>query len=63
MENEMDFADFKNGPARGIFAGLGDDWSEMFRQSASFEDLRNSVVERNDRRYRAAIAAGVMETP
>jgi hypothetical protein len=45
----MDYIDFKNGPAGNIFTGLGEDWAGVLGRSKSFEDLRHSVVDRNDR--------------
>jgi hypothetical protein len=43
----MDFDEFKSGPARGIFAGLGGEWPEVLSRSESFEHLRSAVINRN----------------
>jgi hypothetical protein len=45
----MDYIDFKNGPAAGIFAALGEDWADVLGRSESFDDLRRSVVDLNGR--------------
>jgi hypothetical protein len=43
----MDFNEFKSGPARGIFAGLGGEWPEVLSRSESFEHLRSTVINHN----------------
>ena len=43
----MDFAEFKNGPARSLFAGLGKDWAALLEQASSFEHLRRMVISHN----------------
>jgi hypothetical protein len=45
----MDFTDFKTGPARSVFAGLGQDWAALLQQASSFEHLRCVVISHNDR--------------
>jgi hypothetical protein len=45
----MEFAEFKNGPARSVFAGLGQVWPVLLERSDSFEHLRSAVVDQNDR--------------
>lgn len=46
---QMDFAEFQNGPARSIFAGLGREWAAILEQAGSFEHLRHMIVSHNDR--------------
>jgi hypothetical protein len=48
-ETLMDFLEFKNGPARSLFAGLGEDWAALLEQASSFEHLRHMVIGHNDR--------------
>jgi hypothetical protein len=60
MEKEVDFAEFKNGPAVSVFARLGDQWSDVLKRSTSFEDLRNSGVELG-RKRRPRLRDGVLE--
>lgn len=45
----MNFTEFKSGPARGIFAGLGTDWAVLLEEAHSFEELRQEIVFHNDR--------------
>jgi hypothetical protein len=58
----MNFVDFKNGPARGVFAGLGEDWAALLEQVDSFECLRRGIAYHNDRdigRFVKAFAGGI----
>jgi hypothetical protein len=53
----MNYVDFNNGPVRSIFVGLGEDWANLLGHSESFQDLRRSVVERNDRNHGGFVKA------
>ena len=45
----MNYDEFKGGPARSVFAGLGQDWASLLVLAGSFEQLRSMVIDRNDR--------------
>lgn len=53
----MNFAEFKLGPARSIFAGLGTDWAVILDEAYSFEELRQEIVFHNDRDVGHFVAA------
>ncbi len=53
----MNYIAFKNGPASGIFAGLGEGWADVPKLNESFEGLRWSVVNRNDRDHGSFVKA------
>ena len=44
----MPFSDFKVGPARGVFAGLGKHWNAVLDDAQSYEGLRRAIVKQND---------------
>lgn len=44
----MKFTEFKTGPARSVFAGLGKGWSDILEEACSFEELRQEIVFHND---------------
>jgi hypothetical protein len=37
----MNYIAFKNGPASGIFAGLGEGWADVAKLNESFEGHQN----------------------
>ncbi|MFQ3451794.1 hypothetical protein PMN64_00495 [Bradyrhizobium sp. UFLA01-814] len=45
----MKFSEFKHGPARHLFAGLGGEWLAIFDGTHSFEELRFAIIDRNDK--------------
>lgn len=45
----MNFTEFKSGPARSIFAGLGTHWTAILDEAYSFEELRQEILFHNDR--------------
>jgi len=53
----MDFSAFKAGPAGNVFAGLGEEWTDVLHRSESFEHLRRTVVARNAHRTGCFVAA------
>ncbi|MHC2623871.1 hypothetical protein ACVIW2_005903 [Bradyrhizobium huanghuaihaiense] len=53
----MNFTEFKSGPARSIFAGLGTDWVAILDEAHSFEELRREIVFHNDRDIGRFVAA------
>ncbi|MBR0749983.1 hypothetical protein JQ582_39345 [Bradyrhizobium japonicum] len=53
----MKFTEFKTGPARSVFAGLGKDWAAILDEAYSFEELRREIVFHNDRDVGRFVAA------
>ncbi|MFB6418571.1 hypothetical protein [Bradyrhizobium tunisiense] len=45
----MNFSEFKTGPVRRVFAGLGQEWVDLLQSAEDFENLRRSIVVRNAR--------------
>ena len=47
-KSSMNYDEFKSGPARSVFAGLGRDWATILQEAYSFEHLRRTVIDHND---------------
>jgi hypothetical protein len=44
----MTFTDFKQGPARSVFAALGGPFGSILSEAESYEELRSEIIAQND---------------
>lgn len=45
----MSYEEFKSGPVRRVFAGLGTEWESILSAATSCAGLRRAIGERNDK--------------